>query len=60
MNTFTRVIRTVSTQGMTDQERDALVKELAEECENERIRQQIAPSLQAIDEMMKQITNKKG
>ena len=52
MITYTR---TLNTSGMTDDERDAAIKELIEEVENERKRQVIAPSLQRIDEMMQQI-----
>jgi uncharacterized membrane-anchored protein len=56
MKTYTR---TLNTSGMTDDERDAAIKELIEEVENERKRQVIAPSLQRIDEMMKQLDQEK-
>ena len=54
------ITRSISTQGMTDQERDAAIKAMWDEIEQERKRQEIEPILQRIDAMMKQITNKKG
>ena len=53
------ITRTLNTKGMTDQERDAAIKAMVEEIEKERIRQINEPSLQRIDEMMKQLEQEK-
>lgn len=54
------ITRSISTQGMTDRERDAAIKAMWDEIEQERKRQEVEPILHRIDAMMKQITNKKG
>jgi len=53
------ITRTLNTTGMTDSERDAAIKSMWDEIEQERMRQEIEPSLQRIEAMMKQIVNQK-
>ena len=54
------ITRSICTQGMTDQERDAAIKAMWDEIEQERKRQEMAPILPRMDAMMQQITNTKG